>query len=124
MILSHLLGNAYESLLRDRSELLSEQTEYHNLALELFLPSVKQGVITGLSAVIWHCLCYGTRVYNCDPRPMSKNTIDNWSLFQHFPLPWCENKLEFNSKDWNPLADEIMNASLKIELEKDLCEKS
>lgn len=43
----------------------SEITSFYNLNLELFLPNVKKGMITGRSNSIWHGLYNRLPVYNC-----------------------------------------------------------
>lgn len=47
---------------------LSELTKWHNLNLELFLPNVKKGLITGRSNSIWHGLFLEKPTYNCIDR--------------------------------------------------------
>jgi hypothetical protein len=44
---------------------LSELTLYHNLNLEVFLPGVRKGLITGRSNSIWHALFLKKPVWNC-----------------------------------------------------------
>ena len=44
---------------------LSKLTPYHNLNLEVFLPSVRKGLITGRSNSIWHALFLKLPVWNC-----------------------------------------------------------
>lgn len=44
---------------------LSELTPYHNLNLEVFLPGVRKGLITGRSNSIWHALFLKKPVWNC-----------------------------------------------------------
>lgn len=47
---------------------LSELTPYHNLNLEVFLPGVRKGLITGRSNSIWHALFLKKPVWNCIDR--------------------------------------------------------
>jgi hypothetical protein len=42
-----------------------EITEFYNLNLEMFLPNVRKGLITGRSNSIWHGLFNKIPVYNC-----------------------------------------------------------
>lgn len=44
---------------------LSQLTPYHNLNLELFLPDIRKGLITGRSNSIWHALFLKKMVWNC-----------------------------------------------------------
>jgi hypothetical protein len=48
-----------------RAKNLKELTKWHNLNLELFLPNVKKGLITGRSNSIWHGLFLKKPTYNC-----------------------------------------------------------
>ena len=47
---------------------LRELTKWHNLNLELFLPDVKKGLITGRSNSIWHGLFLKKPTFNCIDR--------------------------------------------------------
>jgi hypothetical protein len=47
---------------------LSELTPYYNLNLEVFLPDVRGGLITGRSNSIWHALFLKKPVWNCIDR--------------------------------------------------------
>jgi len=49
----------------NRARPLKELTPYHNFSLELMLPQVKKGLITGRSNSIWHGLFINLPVYNC-----------------------------------------------------------
>lgn len=55
---------------------LSELTPYHNLNLEVFLPGVRKGLITGRSNSIWHALFLKKPVWNCidGDKPYFSNT--------------------------------------------------
>ena len=55
-------------LLMKNSMHLSKLTKWHNLNLELFLPNVKKGLITGRSNSIWHGLFLEKPTYNCVDR--------------------------------------------------------
>jgi len=78
-----IVCRSFIALIGARCEPLSKQTQYSNLGLELFLPSVRKGVITGYGASLWHCLAFGTRVCNCDSRPLNDKTFDIFPLHQH-----------------------------------------
>ena len=47
---------------------LKDLTTYHNLNLEVFLPQVRRGLITGRSNSIWHGLFLKKPVWNCIDR--------------------------------------------------------
>lgn len=80
-------------------------TENSELALEVFLPGVKQGVIGGLSNTIWGTLFFGCNFYNCvddsvqnrnEPNKLlgksSANLLDlNLGFFY---VPCCHGRLE------------------------------
>lgn len=59
-----LIGVAYRKVMSIVTP-LSEFTPYPNLNLELFLPDVSKGLITGRSNSIWHGLYLKKPVWNC-----------------------------------------------------------
>jgi hypothetical protein len=59
-----LIGIKYYQVMK-RSKNLKELTKWHNLNLELFLPNVEKGLITGRSNSIWHGLFLKKPTYNC-----------------------------------------------------------
>ena len=118
-VIKNFLCLCMDRLILNRTKSLAELSPYSNLGVEFFLPSVQKGVITGLSAVMWHCLAYGVRVYNCDSRPIDA-TNSHWSHLQYYAVPWCENKLEFDSRKCDILPRSIQGANFLKEIEKDL----
>ncbi len=74
---------------------LAELTPKHNLNLELFLPHVRKGVITGISTCVWHALHAGLAVYNCDDQPFGEH-LPNSSTYRSFYVPPCSGRLEFD----------------------------
>jgi len=78
-----------------RSRLLSEITKYHNFNIELFLPFVKEGLITGISGCIMHSLLNRLPVYNCDDQPFTVES-PNYNSYKTFYIPSCNGTLEFD----------------------------
>ena len=58
-----LICSEYHHLL-SRTSNLSTISEYHSINAEIFFNSVKKGVITGRSNIIWHCLYHEIPVLN------------------------------------------------------------
>lgn len=60
----------------ERAKPMKQFTAYADIALEVFLPGVSQGVIGGLSNTIWGTLHFGLPFYNCvDPSLRNGNTL-------------------------------------------------
>jgi hypothetical protein len=100
----------------DKAEPLSKITPYFNFGLELFLPYVKKGVITGISTVIWHCLYDGIPVYNCDSQPFGEH-LPNYTGYNNFCTPYCEGRLKSEKSYFDKISASSRNADL-IELVK------
>lgn len=75
---------------------LAALTPKHNLNLELFLPHVRKGVITGISTCVWHALHAGLAVYNCDDQPFHDH-LPNHSTYKSFYVPPCAGQLAFDA---------------------------
>lgn len=112
----------YHKLLK-RVSLFSAFTPYHNFSLELFMPHIKKGLITGRSNTIWHALFNKLTVYNC----VDKNTITedkskmNYYTMQYFEVPYCNGELGFDTENYKIIREEVRNKDfiefLLIELE-------
>jgi hypothetical protein len=87
---------------------LAKLTPKYNLNLELFLPHVRKGVITGISTCVWHALHAGLAVYNCDDQPFSEH-LPNCSTYRSFYVPPCEGRLEFD-----PVLRDCVSASALV----------
>lgn len=61
------IGVVYQRIM-DKVVRLSELTPYHNFNLEVFLPRIGRGLITGRSNSIWHGLFLKKPVWNCIDR--------------------------------------------------------
>lgn len=85
-----------------RARPMRSATPYADLALELFLPGVRKGVIGGLSNTIWGAMASGLPFYNCvDPslraeksELFNKNADALLGLnLGYFGVPYCEGRL-------------------------------
>ena len=103
----------YRNIL-DRAIPLEKITLYYNFGLELFLPYVKKGVITGISTVLWHCLYNKIPVYNCDSQLFGEH-LPNYAGYKNFYIPFCNGELKFNENYYNKISDSLRNRDL-IEL--------
>jgi len=83
-----------------RSRLLSEITKYHNFNIELFLPFVRDGIITGISSCIFHSLLNRLPVYNCDDQPFTVESL-NYNSYKTFYIPSCNGRLEFDPANFD-----------------------
>jgi hypothetical protein len=103
----------YKKLL-ERVVPFSRLTPYYNFSLELFLPLVKKGLITGRSNTIWHALLLKLPVYNC----VDKNTISenkdkmNYYSMQYFEVPYCGGNLVFDEKYFGIIREEVRQRNM------------
>ncbi len=103
----------YHKLLR-RASLFSAFTPYHNFSLELFMPHVKKGLITGRSNSIYHALFAKAPVYNCVDKTTIKEdkTKMNFYSMQYFEVPYCVGELKFNEEYYGIIRDEARNRDM------------
>ena len=89
-----------KQFIEKRAKPLSEVTESHNLNIDHFLPYVKEGVITGISGVIYNALINEVPVYNCDDQPL---TVDspNYHHYKNFYVSPCHGRLQFDPSNFN-----------------------
>lgn len=112
-------GAGYRTML-DRGSALEDLTPDYNLGLELFMPCVKKGVITGRSTVSWHALVNDIPVYNCDDeveRARADAVLLNHRLFG---VPPCHGRLTFDPASFRKIADSTRKADLLQVLEQEL----
>lgn len=108
-----LIALAYRRLL-ERVQPLSALTPEHNFSLEIFLPAVRDGLITGRSNSIWHGLYCRLPVFNCvdesrigvDPAKMNAQTMD------YLSVPYCGGRLDFDRSAWGRVRDEVRGRDL------------
>ena len=87
--------NKIRKYIEKRARPLSDVTKYHNLNIEHFFPFVKEGVITGISSVIWNALLQEVPVYNCDDQPLSVDS-PNYHIYKNFYVSPCNGELKFD----------------------------
>ncbi len=95
-------------------------TKYYNLNLELFLPGVKRGLITGNSASTWYALYNKLPVYNCGKE---FETIEGETLrdnMECFGVPPCYGELLFDNRHFDIITEEARGADLIEVLRKEL----
>ncbi len=110
----------YHVILR-RSVLMRDVTPYHNFGLEVFLPGIKKGVITGRSATLWHALHNRLPVFNCvDDGKVNfsivlKDSLANRihpKIMDYLAVPYCDGKLEFDEKYFSVIAPSTFEGDL------------
>ncbi len=110
---------------------LSKLNPNHYLALEVFLPGIRKGVIGGLSNSIWQTLYYKLPFYNCvDIESQQRNASDKLYTqdakkqlefnLQFFFVPYCKGNLDFDSKYFKIVSDECRNADFVESIEMQL----
>ncbi len=101
---------------------LSELTEYHNLNLELFLPNVKKGMITGRSNSIWHGLFLKKPTYNCideDKGYYSDTKMHKYTM-KYFDVHGNYHKLKFDQTKFDIIDDRTRELDFIEIIEKEL----
>ncbi|MBW1680340.1 MAG: hypothetical protein JRJ35_05250 [Deltaproteobacteria bacterium] len=111
--LNLVIAHTYMEILR-RVTPLKALTSYHNFSLELILPQVKKGLITGRSNSIWHGLYTKLPVYNCvDKNQIIENkTKMNYESMKYFEVPYCNGRLEFEAKHFDVIREETRKRDL------------
>ena len=69
--------------IKKKTQNLNRLTNYHFLSLEIFLPYVTTGLITGQSNSIWHGLNSHLKVYNCALDNYDKKNFINYEKKLH-----------------------------------------
>ena len=95
-------------------------TKYYNFGIELFLPGVKKGFITGRTSSVWYALYDKIPVYNCDnetEKARSRNVLDS---YKSFGVPPCKGELRFNPENFNKISNSARKADLIEILKKEL----
>ncbi|MDB2464707.1 hypothetical protein N9W55_02975 [Amylibacter sp.] len=111
---------------------LSSISEHSSFAVEAFFPFVKKGVIGGLSNTIWGTLYHQIPFYNAVNLNLqnrfgnnkiygNKDTSNHIDLnLRYFYIPYCENKLEFDSKYFSIVNNSTRNADLINQIKNEL----
>ena len=93
---------------------LKDITKYHNFNLELFLPHLKKGLITGRSNCIWHMLFIKKPIYNCVPdntSEVSKEKMHSYNM-KYFNVECCNGELYFDQKKYDVVDEKTRKADL------------
>ncbi|MEE9117889.1 MAG: hypothetical protein V3U02_04765 [Calditrichia bacterium] len=98
----------YKFLIEREGTFLSSKTKYHNFNIEHFLPFVREGVITGISSVIWNSLYEQVPVYNCDDQPLTDN-LPNYDVIKDFYVSSCHSRLDFDAENFALVRGPDMN---------------
>jgi hypothetical protein len=108
-----LVALEYQALL-ERVTPLRDLTPYHHFSLEVFLPSVRNGVITGRSNTIWHALYCRLPVYNCvDDRGLPADPDKmNFLTMRYLDVPFCGGELRFDPKLFARVRNEVRSADM------------
>ncbi|MDD5450316.1 MAG: hypothetical protein PHT49_00215 [Desulfovibrionales bacterium] len=97
-------------------------TELHNLNLELFLPNVRKGLITGRSNSIWHGLFNKIPVYNCideNKKYYSDTKMHKYSM-KYLNVHGNYSTLEFDSKLYDLIDTKTRKADLIMFIKEQL----
>ena len=117
---THLLSGLLYASLRAKTAPLYNSTHYHNFGIELFLPGVKKGLITGRTSSVWYALCNRLPVYNCDnetKRAIGEGVTDS---FKSFGVSPSQGELIFDSSNFNKISDTTREADLLELIRKEL----
>lgn len=112
-------GAGYSAVL-GRGQALDAISPHHNLGLELFLPGVRRGVITGRSSVSWHALVNDLPVFNCDDEVERAKSDEIPQNQQFFGAPPCGGKPVFDPAVFRKLNDSTRQADLVKLVQDDL----
>lgn len=98
---------------------LSELTPYHNLNLEVFLPGVRKGLITGRSNSIWHALFLQKPVWNCidEDKPYFSETKMHRYAMRYLNVHGNHRSLDFDQRLFEVVGESTRNADLITYLE-------
>lgn len=93
---------------------LCDLTPYHNLNLEVFLPSVRRGLITGRSNSIWHALFLKKPVWNCidEGKPYFSDTKMHKYAMTYLNVHGNHHDLSFDEKLYEVIAESTRSADL------------
>jgi hypothetical protein len=121
----------YERLLV-RTIPMARATGFEQMAMEMFLPFVRCGVIGGLSNTIWGTLYFKLPFYNCVDLSI-QNRADEERLYgkkdptqlldlnlRYFAVPYCESKLTFDTTWFGLIPDACRNGDLIAQVRADV----
>ena len=109
LVLECKIVSKYNKIM-ERAVPLKDITKYHDFNLEMFLPHIRKGLITGRSNVIWHALHARLPVYNCvsdetgeifgtlkklAPTQVSSDKMHRHNM-RYFNVGCCDGRLDFD----------------------------
>lgn len=105
---------------------LCDLTPYHNLNLEVFLPRVRKGLITGRSNSIWHALFLKKPVWNCidEDKPYFSDTKMHRYAMTYLNVHGNHGDLSFDDKHHEVIAESTRSADLIRFLDSELSGKN
>ena len=112
-------GAAYGRITR-RVDPLSALTTAFNLGLELFLPGVTTGLVTGRSSVVWYALLHRLPVYNCDDETVLVRGDGVTDSYRAFGVPPCAGRLAFDPAHFDRISPSAREANLIDLIQKEL----
>ena len=112
-------GAAYGRIAR-RVDPLSALTTAFNLGLELFLPGVTNGLVTGRSSVVWYALLHRLPVYNCDDETVLARGDGVTDSYRAFGVPPCGGRLTFDPAQFERISPSAREANLIDLVQKEL----
>jgi hypothetical protein len=112
-LLEVLVALEYQAVL-ERVTPLRELTPYHNFSLEVLLPQVRKGVITGRSNTLWHALYCRLPAYNCvDDTDLPEDADKmNFLTMRYLGIPFCAGEPRFDTALFARVRDEVRRRDL------------
>jgi hypothetical protein len=119
----------YEKVLK-RTVPFFSLTEFSQLAMEIFLPGVKKGIIGGLSNTTWGALYAKIPYYNCVDISVQRRNAEDllWGEknpsntieinLGYFGVPYCQGQLVFAKENFSILADSMREADMISEIRR------
>jgi hypothetical protein len=112
-VLELLVALEYHAVLR-RVTPLRDLTPYHHFSLEVLLPQVRKGVITGRSNTLWHALYCRLPAYNCVEEARLPEDPDkmNFLTMRALGVPYCGGEPRFDPALFAKVRDEVRRADM------------
>lgn len=109
---NRLITAVYEARLARRVAFLDRITPCWQLGLEVFLPGVRKGLITGRSNAQWHSLFMKVPVFNCDENTAEYAALQRPPEFQELDVPFCGREFRFDPRQFDKLSDSCRRSDL------------
>lgn len=107
------------SIIENKYPSLEKVSKYHNFNIELFLPYVRKGLVTGNSGTVFNALFHKLPVYNCDPQDISRYN-SNSKYLQKYHVPFCNGKLTFDNVCFDLIPDKFRDVDMVRLIEQEL----